>query len=84
MTQAQYKLCKQQDVTHMVYRAVATKQRWMIVLPLLMSGNVQPNPGPELHCIQMPSDVKQMSGFSIVHLNVHRLLLKMDSLQNMG
>lgn len=72
------------DLMHQRSRVLsdyAAKQRWMIVLLLLMSGNVQPNPGPELHTIQMPSDIKQMSGLSIVHLNVRSLLPKMDSLR---
>ena len=54
------------------------KQRWLIVLLLLISGNVQPNPGPELQCIQMPSDCKSLSGLNIIHLNVRSLLSKMD------
>lgn len=33
-----------------------TKQRLLIVFLLLLSGNVQPNPGPEMQCIQTPSD----------------------------
>lgn len=45
---------------------------------LSYSGNVQPNPGPELQCIQTPSDFKSMSGLKLVHLNVLSLLSKMD------
>lgn len=54
------------------------KQRLLIVLLLLLSGNVQPNPGPELQCPQTPSDFKSLSGLKYVHLNVHSLLPKMD------
>lgn len=57
------------------------KQRWLIFLLLLLSGNVQPNPGPELQCIPLPSDVKSMSGLSVIHLNVRSLLPKMDLLR---
>lgn len=57
------------------------KQRWLIFLLLLLSGNVQPNPGPELHCISLPSDVKSMSGLSVIHLNVGSLLFKMHLLR---
>ena len=38
----------------------------MIVLLLLLSGDVQSNPGPELQCIQTPADFK--SGLKFVHL----------------
>ena len=55
-----------------------TKQRLLILLLLLLSGNVQPNPGPELQCIQTPSDSESLSSLKIVHLNVHSLLTKMD------
>lgn len=50
----------------------------MIVLLLLLSGNVQPNPGPELQYIQTPADFKSMSGLKLVHLNVRSLLPKLD------
>ncbi|XP_019222699.1 uncharacterized protein LOC109204916 [Oreochromis niloticus] len=54
------------------------KQRLLIVLLLFLSGNVQPNPGPELQYSQTPSDFKIMSGVKYIHLNVRSLLLKMD------
>lgn len=54
------------------------KQRLLIVLLLLLSGNVQPNPGPELQYSQTPSDFKIMSGVKYIHLNVRSLLPKMD------
>jgi len=57
------------------------KQRRLIFLLLLLSSNVQPNPGPELQCIPLPSDVKSMSGLSVIHLNVRSLLPKMDLLR---
>lgn len=50
--------------------------RCLIVLLLLMSGNVQPN--PELQYIQTPTDCKSLSGLNIVDLNVRSLLSKMD------
>ena len=54
------------------------KQRLMIILLLLLSGNVQPNPGPELQCTQTPADFKSKSGLKFVHLNVRSLVPKMD------
>uniref|UniRef100_A0A3B3HCE9 Reverse transcriptase domain-containing protein n=1 Tax=Oryzias latipes TaxID=8090 RepID=A0A3B3HCE9_ORYLA len=54
------------------------KQRLMIILLLLLSGNVQPNPGPEVQCIQTPTDLKLISGLKIIHLNVRSLAPKMD------
>lgn len=53
------------------------KQRSAINILLLKSGNVQPNPGPEMQCIQMPSDLKSQSGLNVIHLNVRSLLSKM-------
>lgn len=44
------------------------RQRPLIVLLLLLSGNVRPNPGPELHCAQTPLDFQSMSGLKFVHL----------------
>lgn len=52
----------------------------MIVLLLLLSGNVQPNPGPDLQCIQTPSDFKLMSGLKIVH-HMRSLLPKTDTVK---
>lgn len=57
------------------------RQRLLIVLLLLLSGNLQPNPGPELQSIQTPSDLKSLSGLIIVHLNVHCLFPKMDTVR---
>ena len=33
----------------------------------MCTGNVQPNPGPELQCVQTPSDSESLSGLKIVH-----------------
>ena len=53
-------------------------QRCLVILLLLISGNVQPNPVPDMQCLQTPSDFKSRSGFGIFHLNVRSLLSKMD------
>lgn len=42
---------------------------------------MQPNPGPDLQYIQMPSDFKSLSGLNIIHINVHSLLPKMDMIR---
>lgn len=55
-----------------------TKQRLLIVLLLLLSGNVQPNPGPELQCIQTPSDYKSFCGLKLIHINVRSLSNEMN------
>lgn len=54
------------------------KCRLIITLLLLLSGNVQPNPGPCLQCVLTPAEFKSMPGLKIVHLNVRSLLPKMD------
>ncbi len=45
------------------------KSRCMIVLLLMISGDVQSNPGPDLACIQTPADFSARSGLGIIHLN---------------
>lgn len=57
------------------------KQRCLVILLLLISGNVQPNPGPDMQCLQTPSDFKSRSGLGIFHLNVRSLLSKMDGVR---
>jgi len=46
---------------------------------LLMSGNVQPNPGPvtDMISLQTPADFLKRSGIGFVHINVKSLLPKM-------
>lgn len=60
------------------------KSSLMIVLLLLLSGNVQPNPGPELHCVQTPAEFKSIFGLKFIHLNVPSLLPKMDMVRIWG
>lgn len=52
----------------------------VITLMLLMSGNVQPNPGPvtDMISLQTPADFLKRSGIGFVHINVRSLLPKMD------
>ena len=47
---------------------------------LLLSGNVQPNPGPPSSSSQIasPADFKARSGLGFIHLNVRSLLVKLD------
>lgn len=42
------------------------KVRCMILLLLLLSGNIEPNPGPGIDCIQTPADFKLRSGLGII------------------
>ncbi|KAF1394512.1 hypothetical protein PFLUV_G00001090 [Perca fluviatilis] len=58
------------------------KHKFFIVLLLLMSGNVQPNPGPDTPIsFNTPADFKERSGLGFFHLNVRSLVPKMDMLR---
>lgn len=50
---------------------------------LLMSGNVQPNPGPvtDMTSLQTPADFLKRSGIGFVHINVRSLLPKIDKVR---
>lgn len=45
---------------------------------LMISGDVQSNPGPVSDCIQTAADFNAISGLGIIHLNVRSLLPKID------
>ena len=53
------------------------------MLLLMLSGNVQPNPGPNiaLQCLPTPSDFKSRAGLGFIHLNVRSLVPKMDMIK---
>lgn len=53
------------------------KQKLLIALLLLISGNVQPNPGPETS-FETPADFKIRTGLGFLHLNVRSLVNKKD------
>lgn len=57
------------------------KQRIFILLVLLLSGNVQPNPGPALNNISTPDEFKARSGLGLIHINIRSLLPKLDAVQ---
>lgn len=57
------------------------KRKCFIVILLLLSGNVHPNPGPDLNCLSTPDDFKARSGLGIIHINVRSLLPKMDHMK---
>ncbi len=43
---------------HSAPSSMLVKKKCFIVLLLLLSGNVQPNPGPDLKCLSTPCDFK--------------------------
>ncbi len=57
----------------------SVKRRSLIVLMLLMSGNVSPNPGPHIASnFTTPVELRSRSGLGFIHLNVCSLLPKLD------
>jgi len=51
-------------------------------LLLLISGNVQPNPGPDsVISFNTPDDFKSRAGLGFIHLNVRSMLAKMDMIR---
>lgn len=54
------------------------KKKCFILLLLLLSGNVQPDPGPTPNCIATPDDFSARCGLGIFHLNIRSLLPKLD------
>lgn len=69
-----------------------SRQRFMLCLLLLMSGNIQPNPGPITSCNSPDSlisntagklDFCMAKGLHIMHLNVRSLLPKLDEIRMM-
>ena len=57
--------------------------RCIITLLLLLSGNVQPNPGLATTklCLQTPTDFLNRTGIGFIHMNVKSLLPKMDTVK---
>lgn len=57
------------------------RRRSFIILMLLISGNVLPNPGPynaSTSVFNVPTDLKSRSGLGFIHINVRSLLPKLD------
>lgn len=57
------------------------RRRSFIILMLLISGNVSPNPGPFNDCgptFKVPVDFRSRSGLGFIHMNVRSLLPKLD------
>lgn len=69
------------------YYPAKQKLRCLIMLLLMLSGNVQPNPGPvlgllnTLQSLATPSDFKSRHGLGFIHLNVRSLVPKMDMIR---
>ena len=57
-------------------------QIYLVVLLILLSGNVETNPGPDspAQCLT-PADFKPWSGLGIIHINVRSLLSKLDMIK---
>lgn len=55
----------------------------MILLLLMLSGNVQPNPGPATSMQRLPtqSEFKSRTGLGFIHLNVRSLVPKTDMIK---
>lgn len=51
------------------------------MLLLLLSGNIHPNPGPELAQLQTPEELKSSNGIRFFHLNVRSLVNKLDAVR---
>lgn len=51
-----------------------------IILLLFLSGNIHPNPGPELIELLSPDDLKDSSGLRFIHVNVRSLINKIDAI----
>lgn len=69
------------EVNSKDYNIKSFRQRCLIVLLLLISGNVQPNQGPvtaSASSFETPADFKSRYGLGFIHLNVQSLISKMD------
>lgn len=55
----------------------------MVMLLLILSGNVQPNPGSNtfVQCLPTPSDIRSKTGLGFLHLNFRGLVPKMDMIK---
>lgn len=57
----------------------SAKSRLLIIILLLVSGNVKPNPGPDAYKLcHTPEEFKSRAGLGIIHLNVRSLMSKLD------
>ncbi len=59
----------------------SARRKSLIVLMLLISGNVLPNPGPYNRCVPIyttPTELRSRSGLVLIHVNVRNLLPKLD------
>lgn len=54
------------------------RQKSLILLLLLLSGNVQLNPGPPPNTTETPDGFRARSRLSIIHINRHILLPELD------
>ena len=66
-----------------VERPHALGNRYIVMLLLLVSGKVQPNPGPvdTIQSLPNPYDFKNRAGFGLLYVNVRSLFPKIDMIR---
>lgn len=57
------------------------RKKFIILLLLLLSGNVESNPGPQLDHIDSPDEFRTRSGLGIIHINARSMLPKLDMIK---
>lgn len=60
-------------------RTLPAKNAWLIIL-LLLSGNIYPNPGPNLTNLENPVNLKNSCVLRFIHANVRSLINKIDAI----
>lgn len=48
---------------------------------MFLSGNIHPNPGPELIELSSPDDLKSSSGLRFIHVDVRSLINNIDAIR---
>ena len=64
-----------------LFRSVCygTASLWLLIV-LILSGDVHPNPGPEYNSLASNCHQEQLSNFSIVHYNIQSIFNKLDNI----
>lgn len=56
-----------------------TKRKCIVVLLLILSGSVHPNPGPEPNNLNTPEEFKIRAGLGFIHINAINMVFKVFS-----